>query len=210
MFKALMRRLSSVTIIRFINALFGTHWPDASVVSYPSTEFHNLKGKKQGLVRRVADCAIRISTQGEDHDYIMEIQVRRNTGLVVRIFEYSLGSALLRRLTKPNSWRDEQWAEGLVRINTLIFPEPKILYLARPSPVAEILRLDFGTQGVFDYRVEVVRLLKQSIADIEERHLTILLPFYTLVLRHEVERAAPGEQRVLLMKCLSSCTRKSI
>jgi hypothetical protein len=88
MFKALMR-LSSVTIVRFINALFGTNWPDTSVVSYPSTEFQNRKGKKQGLVRRIADCAIRISTEGEDHDYIMEIQVRRDTGLVVRIFEYS-------------------------------------------------------------------------------------------------------------------------
>jgi len=194
MFKSLMR-LSAVTIIRFINALFGTHWPDACMVSYPSTEFHYRRGKKQTQIRNITDCVIRISeTIGgservEDHDYIMEIQSSRDTGIVVRIFEYSLGSAILRRLTDQATWRDELREEGLVRVNTIIFPEARILHLAKPSPVAEVLLFNFGTQGVFEYRVEVLRLLEQSIADIENAHLTILLPFYTLLLRSEVEHS---------------------
>ncbi|MDR1400419.1 MAG: hypothetical protein LBJ41_10890, partial [Treponema sp.] len=179
-FKRLMQ-LSNRAIIQFINKQFETNYPPSCTVSYPSTESRNRKGRK-----RLADIIIRITYNGE-HDYLVEAQTKDDPGLVIRVFEYGLGLSIQRRLSAGKKGRESL---------RLIFPEPKIFYLEANAPEEEELVLDFGRQGTFIYRVATVKLLEHSIAELEAQGLTILLPFYVLKLRHEVERASTSEARV--------------
>jgi hypothetical protein len=48
----------------------------------------------------------------------------------------------------------------------------------------------------YDYEVENFNLLAHSVKELEKKGLAILLPFYVLKLREQVEKAAPGLEHV--------------
>ena len=68
----------------------------------------------------------------------------RDETIVLRVFEYGFSHA------NQNPVSNETCSE-------LCFPEPKIIYLAPEESIPEeyTLRLNFGSQGCFDYKVSV-------------------------------------------------------
>jgi DNA-binding NarL/FixJ family response regulator len=181
LFKRLMS-LSNRATISFINALFGTHYALNSIVEYPSTETQNAKGRK-----RTADMLIRIIDKAGEHLYLLEAQIKNDANIAIRVFEYTFGLARWRYLEDEGVWE-------------VYFPEARLIFLEgrRNTPESETIRIRFGDQGTFDYKIPALRFFKYSIAELEEQGLTLLLPFYVLKLRHKVERAQTGEKRRLL------------
>jgi hypothetical protein len=55
--------------------------------------------------------------------------------------------------------------------------------------------LRFPDGSYYDYGVETFEPLKHSVKELEQKGLAILLPFYVLKLRKQVEKAAPGTER---------------
>ncbi len=75
--------------------------------------------------------------------------------------------------------------------NVLHFPEPKIVYLYNEKnlPDEEIITLDFGGQGTFDYHVPVYKLIESSPQELDEQNMIILIPFMILRLRERLEKS---------------------
>jgi hypothetical protein len=88
-------------------------------------------------------------------------------------------------------------------------------------PPEQILRLRFPDGSYYDYGVETFEPLKHSVKELEKKGLAILLPFYVLKLRKQVEKAAPGAERKRLTygmrklleeleQAAASCEKKGI
>jgi hypothetical protein len=55
--------------------------------------------------------------------------------------------------------------------------------------------LRFSKNSYYDYVIQNFNLLNYSVKELEKKGLAILLPFYVLKLRKQVEKAAPGAER---------------
>lgn len=156
--------LSTKSVINMINGLFGTHYPDDSTITYNWTEFMDTE-----LRRTLADTILTINGR---YSYHIEAQIENDEDIIFRVFEYGYHHADY----MPASSGDYY---------VLHFPEPKIIYLYATKDIPDIytLRLDFGTQGYFDYQVPVLKYLETTLEELNQKKLVILIPFRLLKLR---------------------------
>ncbi len=166
--------MSSGSVIRLINGLFETDYPVDSTVTYNWTEFHDDR-----LRRTLADT---ILTIGGTDSYHMEAQTSADNEIVFRVFAYGFGHANRTRTTEGG-------------ISCLKFPEPKIIYLYYQNEVPDryTLKLDFGSQGTFDYTVPTVKFLEITAEELNRKNMVLLIPFYLLKLRKSIEKERTPE-----------------
>ena len=167
--------LSSVAVTNLINGLFNTDYPPkTSTVTYNWTEFHDEK-----LRKTLADTIVTIN--GEDA-YHMEAQMTSDKDIVFRVFSYGYGHADRMRISTDDNW-------------TLHFPEPVVIYLYSPSSIPDFheLTLDFGKQGMFNYKVPTVKFTDVSTEEINNKKMVILIPFALLRVRDIMERERSPE-----------------
>ena len=141
--------LSTKAVINLINGLFGTDYPEDSTITYNWTEFMDTE-----LRRTLADTIITINNR---YSYHIEAQLEKDEDIVFRVFEYGFHHADHRRASTEE-------------YHVLHFPEPKIIYLysTKDIPNTYTLRLDFGGQGYFDYKVPVFKYLETSLEELIE------------------------------------------
>ena len=91
------------------------------------------------LKKTLADTILTIN---EKQSYHLEAQMTTDETIVLRVFKYGFSHA------NRNLVSNETCSE-------LCFPEPKIIYFAPEKSIPEeyTLRLNFGSQGYFDYKV---------------------------------------------------------
>jgi hypothetical protein len=178
LFKQLLH-LSTRAIVSFINGLFGTKYPPDSTVEYLSTETVSKK-----LRPLMSDIRLRINND----TYIIEAQISFDGEMMIRVFEYGYYSGLSEKTF-------EDTIEGTIR--TIKIPPARIIYWEGTSqtPPEQTLRLRFSDGSYYDYGVETFEPLKHSVKELGKKGLAILLPFYVLKLRKQVEKAAPGTER---------------
>ena len=150
--------LSAKAVINLINGLFGTCYPEDSTITYNWTEFLD-----DELRRTLADTIITINGR---YSYHIEAQMEEDEDIVFRVFEYGYRHA-------------DRGRASTAEYYVLPFPEPKIIYLynTKDIPDTYTLRLDFGTQGYFDYKVPVFKYLETSLEELNQKKLIILIPF---------------------------------
>ena len=70
--------------------------------------------------------------------------------------------------------------------DTLVFPEPKVLYLYSEKEIPQYLTLHliFGKQGRFDYQISTLNFIKTPTEELNQKKLILLIPFQLLKLRH--------------------------
>jgi hypothetical protein len=180
MFKRTMH-LSSPAVIRFINGVFGTSHPLDAEVEYLSTE--HITGS---LRKSICDMLVRLN-----HDdalkYLTESQIGADGDMSFRIWNYSYLEGMRNRTTK-----------GHVTEIKLV---PAIVIYLEPGPSTpdtlsvKITGMD-GTSHTFTY--PTLKLLDCTVEELEERGLSILLPFYLLKLRKHVQSAKTAEKRQAL------------
>ena len=165
MFKRLLT-LSSRIVIALINSLFKTSYLPDSKITYNWTEHTG-----DELERTVADV---ILTVNDEHSYHMEAQMYPDEEIEFRVFDYGYKHALTTR-------------RGHCELK---FPEPHIIFLYKHNnfPDNVSIFLNFGTQGIFEYKVPSLRLLEYSPKELEKKDLLILLPFMILKLRPDIEK----------------------
>ena len=157
--------LSSRCTINLINGLYGTDYPIDSEVTYNWTE-----NEDDELKRTLADTIITINKRNSYH---MEFQMTKDGDIVLRVLEYGFHHAM------------KHWDA-----DTLHFPEPLIMYLYNKEKVADeyALRICFGTQGEFIYKVPVYKYLEKSLEELDNKKMIVLLPFQLLRLRQAIEK----------------------
>ena len=166
-FKRLLR-LSSGAVILFINALFGTKHPVTAKVEYLSTEHITDK-----LDCWVGDVLLLVDGR---HKYWLEAQITEDESMAFRIWNYSYLEGLKTKKTK-----------GAVTTVKLV---PAIVIYLEPTkntPDELILNIEDPDKNVHTIKYPTLKLLDYSMAELEERNLTILLPFYLLKLRKRVK-----------------------
>lgn len=168
MFKKILT-LSSLSVVNLINGLFGTDYPKDSKVSYNWTEF-----EKEDLRKILADTILTINGK---YSYHMEAQMDRDNAIILRVFDYGYNHALRSVKEESGIW-------------VLEFPEPKIIYLYAENRIPDeyALKLEFGTQGEFTYRVSTFKYQEASIGELNEKKMVILIPFKLLKLRKLLEK----------------------
>ncbi|MCM1180213.1 MAG: hypothetical protein NC347_08165 [Clostridium sp.] len=171
--------LSSTAVVNLINGLFGTDYPPDSTITYNWTEFTNDK-----LKRILADTILTINGRNSYH---IEAQMEKDETIIFRVFEYGYRHAETNRILEDATC-------------ILPFPEPKIIYLSenRNIPDWYTVRLDFGTQGSFDYTVSTFKYLDLSIKELNEKKMIILIPFQLLRFRNLMkQKRTPENLRAL-------------
>ncbi|MBS7303193.1 MAG: hypothetical protein KIG50_03545 [Lachnospiraceae bacterium] len=168
--------LSDKAVINLINGLFGTEHPTDSKITYNWTEYEN-----KDLKRILADSILTIN----DRDiYHIEAQMTEDEEIVFRIFEYGFGHAYQNRIMEKDG-------------ETLIFPQPCVLYLdeGRKEKIQDeyTLTLRFKGQGIFTYKVPVVKLQSFSTEELSNKKMIILIPFFLLKLRKKLQKARTKE-----------------
>jgi hypothetical protein len=173
-FKKLLR-LSNKALISFINGLFRKKYPPDSTVEFLTTE--TVSKKLKHLLNDT-----RILINGDI--YIIEAQIGFDGDMMVRVFEYAYFSGLSEKTFEDN-------------VRTIEFPQAMVIYWEGKEeiPQKQVLRLKFPDGSWYNYEVETFEPLKHSVRTLEERGLAILLPFYILKLRKQVENAAAGLER---------------
>ncbi|MGN1166426.1 MAG: hypothetical protein ACI4S2_08400 [Lachnospiraceae bacterium] len=163
--------LSSRAVIGLINGLFGTEYPPDSIISYHWTEHHD-----DDLNKTLADTIITINGS---HSYHIEAQMYEDEEIEFRVFDYGYKHALKSR-------------NG---INILEFPQPQIIYLYEHENIPDTVKiiLDFGSQGIFEYKVPVFKLLEHNLEELNRRKMIILVPFMILKLRRSIEKKRTDE-----------------
>ncbi len=163
--------LSSKAVISLINALFDTDYPADSKITYNWTEYVDRK-----LKQTLADVILTVNSH---YSYHIEAQMYPDEEIELRVFDYSYHHALK---TKEHEY-------------TLIFPEPQVIYLyeSKNTPDIITLTLDFGTQGSFDYKVPIFKLMEHEVSELDDRRMVILIPFMLLKLRRKIEKERSRE-----------------
>lgn len=166
--------LSSKAVINMINGLFGTDYPQDSAIQYNWTEFLD-----DELKRILADTILTING---GKSYHMEAQMTEDESIIFRVFEYGYSHANRNRVSNENFCE-------------LRFPEAKIIYLSQEDDLPDeyILKLDFGSQGIFEYRVGTFKFSEIPLEELNSRKMIILIPFKLLKLRKALEKARSPE-----------------
>lgn len=177
--------LSSRAVVNLVNGLFDTKYAPDSTIDYNWTEFVDDK-----LKRILADTILTIN--GTD-SYHLEAQMTRDDTILVRVFEYGAAHAL----------RNGIQGEDCCEIN---FPEPKVIYLCPQEnlPQEYMLKIHFGAQGSFEYRVGVVSLNHISTEELNHRKMVILIPFKLLKLRKELQKSRDKNNLTALKKLIQN------
>lgn len=164
--------LSSKAVVNLINGLFGTEYSTDSKITYNWTEHEN-----KDLKWTLADAILTINNK---FSYHMEAQMTEDEEIVFRVFEYGFGHAYQNRIVDKGE-------------ETLFFPQPRIIYLSEKEAdkVQDeyVLKLNFGEQGTFCYRVPVVKLQRISTEELDKRKMVILIPFFLLKLRSKIQKS---------------------
>jgi len=187
--------LSGKSVINLINGLFGTDYPTDSKITYNWTENTDTE-----LKRTLADSILTIN--GRD-SYHMEAQMTEDEEIVFRVFEYGYQHAYKNRIVVSGGER-------------LVFPEARIIYMDEGKkdsiPDEYILTLDFREQGVFTYKVPVVKLQNMEAKELNDKKLFALLPFLLLKLRKKMSQIRSEEnmeelKNLLLNDIMSTINR---
>ncbi|GHU44820.1 hypothetical protein FACS1894190_16530 [Spirochaetia bacterium] len=105
-------------------------------------------------------------------------QINFDADMMIRIFRYGFEAGILQKKNSGN-------------IRTIEFPQARIIYFegSKKLPKQQTLRLKFPDKTWYDYRVDTFNLLSHSIAELEKQGLALLLPFYVLKMRRQVQKA---------------------
>jgi len=161
--------LSTRAVINLINGLFGTDYPLDSTITYNWTEFED-----ESLKKILADTILTINGK---YSYHLEAQIEKDENIVFRMFEYGNGHALRTRIREDGKY-------------ILRFPRPMVIYLYYTGEVSDeyTLTLEFDeSQGVYEYKVPVLKLPEISAQELTDRKMVVLIPFHVLKLRYAIK-----------------------
>lgn len=169
--------LSKPAIIRFINGIFETDYPTDSEIDYNWTENVN-----DNLKKTIADTIITINHSDSFH---LEAQMYKDDGsILLRVFDYGYNHSK----RKPQDLYDENNIRNGVR---LLFPKQVVIYLDSFANIPDeyMINLVVDENKEITFNIPVLKFQEESIQEIIEKNMIILLPFKLLKVRSRFERA---------------------
>jgi hypothetical protein len=182
MFKYILKEASHPALVHFINGLFDTRYPPDSPVTFAPTETVTHNADQLETIR--SDMLLTVANDA----YLIEAQINDDETIALRVFQYALAYAQTTKVIE---------AERI----TLTMPDARVIYweTSRKTPGKVTLRIIFPDATEHCYEIPTLKLLEQSIEDLEKRRLVLLTPFYLLKYRNAVRkgRMSADERRAL-------------
>jgi hypothetical protein len=167
--------LSSPTIVRFINGIFSTDYSLESRVTYNWTEHVDDELKKT-----ISDTIVTIN---DSDSYHIEAQMYKDdNSILLRMFDYGFNHSK----RSPEDVYDDNGNRCGVR---LYFPQQVVIYLDSSGKIPDeyhlIIRFNDGHE--FTLSVPTIIFQNESLNDIIQKNMIILLPFKLLKVRNRFE-----------------------
>ncbi len=171
--------LSDLATVNLINGLFGTNYPPDSKVDYLRNEF-----VRSDLHERLSDVVLRI----QDRIYHLEAQMKPDSAIVLRVFEYGYYVAMETR-------------NGNMKLR---FPNPIVIYLDQSEnrPETSELCLEFEGQGEFTFTVKNFFYQEHEITELNQRKMVLLIPFRLLQIKNILNKEVNDENLEALRKLI--------
>ena len=153
-------------LIPVINEVFGKHYSgNERIVFHPNEHFINQQDGKEE--KRITDSSFSIISDDNSEDkYIFECQSSDDDTMLIRIFEYITQEAL-------DSGNVEQY-KLIVTI-----PHAAVLFLRSGKNTPDAMSIVINTPGgSVSFEVPVMKVQSYSLAQLFEKNLLFLLPFY--------------------------------
>ena len=161
--------IMSKQIFPLIKEVHGKEYPESAEVKPIATEYSvEREGKEITSIR--ADITVMIA---ETDIYHFELQMKKDSDMVIRMFEYDVHTALTYLDIDSN---------GTYRIT---FPNSAVLYLEDNSNIPPYLAADVQFQDgtKHTYQIPTMKIQAYSLEEIQQKHLTLLIPFLPLRFR---------------------------
>ena len=167
-FRTLLNDCSSL-IIPVINEVFGEHYSGKEKIVFSANE-HFLNQQDGNEDARITDTNFKV-LGAETKKYHWECQSSTDNSMLVRLYEYDTQIAL-----------DEGEIKGSVL--TVTFPHSAVLYLRCNASTPNKLKIKMVTPGgEVMYDIPIMKSQQYTIAEIFEKKLLFLIPFY--IFSHE-------------------------
>ena len=152
-------------LIPVINEIFGKNYTGREkIIPHPNEHFINQQdGNEQ---KRITDSSFSIISGRHEDKYIFECQSTADDTMLIRIFEYITQEAL---------------DSGKILKHKLIvsIPNAAVLFLRTKKDTPDAMNIVINTPGgTVDFDVPIMKVNSYSLAQIFEKDLYFLLPFY--------------------------------
>ncbi len=183
-------------VIPVINEIFGKNYTGKErIITHPNEHFINQQdGVEQ---KRITDSAFTIVSGRNEDKYIFECQSTADDTLLVRIFEYITQEAL----------------DSSKVVNyqlTVTIPNAAVLFLRSNRNTPNSMNIVINTPGgSVNFDVLVMKIKSYSLAQIFEKDLYFLLPFYIFRLEKNFSKydSSPAELEKLKREYVDFMTR---
>ncbi len=183
-------------LIPVINEIFGKNYTGKEkIIPHPNEHFINQQdGNEQ---KRITDSSFSIISGRHEDKYIFECQSTADDTMLVRIFEYITQEAL---------------DSGKILKHKLIvsIPNAAVLFLRTKKDTPDAMNIIINTPGgTVDFDVPIMKVNSYSLAQIFEKDLYFLLPFYIFNLEKNFSKYEhdPAELEKLRREYIDFMTR---
>ena len=162
-------------LIPVINEIFGKNYTGKEkIITHPNEHFINQQdGKEQ---KRITDSSFSIISGHHEDKYIFECQSTADDTLLIRVFEYITQEAL---------------DSGKILKHQLIvtIPNAAVLFLRTKKDTPDVMNIVINTPGgAVNFDVHIMKVNSYSLAQIFDRNLYFLLPFYIFNLEKDFSK----------------------
>jgi hypothetical protein len=159
-----------------INGIYKKNYPLNTQVTVEPTEFIKEHPKSGNLKKYISDMIITLRRKNTTDTFLMEAQISDNAEMVLRVFNYSVFSALDRRKISRDGSRMQ-----------IDMPSPVVIYWESSNTKDAVsVKIRFPDNKSIVYKVPTFKVLKHSVSELEG--MALLLPFYVLKIRKELKK----------------------
>lgn len=155
-------------VIPLINEMFTEHYERTAAIRHLKNE--HLVNELDGTQKKIVTDTLTTVVGSEQKKYHIECQSTADGSILFRMFEYDSRIALESGIIN---------GRNMLTVN---YPYAGILHLRHgkrtPTHLKTVIRTPDGTVS---YRIKVLRLKQYSLAEIFEKNLLILIPFYIFI-----------------------------
>jgi len=179
MFKHILKEASSPAVVHFINGLFDKNYkPNSKVAFLPNESVSEQKGKLKKIISDIP-----LSINGDY--YLIEAQISDDLEIALRAFQYAFALAKNNRAISKDG--------SLIELE---LPEPRIIYFENKNKTPDIVTLKIKyPRGEFSYKIPTFKVLEKPVSEFGKKRLDLLLPFYLLKFRRELQKKSAGSEK---------------
>jgi len=175
--KFIMAKASRPAIVHLINGIYKKNYPPNTAVEVRQPREYITENPESGALGEIfTDMVVTLSCEGRKDTYLIEAQIKDDMEICLRVFNYSIQIAMENKVVSADGTHLQ-----------IDMPAPAVIYW-ETSKTKDFLTIEMRFPGdkSIVYQVPAFKVLEHNISELE--HLALLLPFYLLKVRAELNK----------------------